>query len=68
MEDGHRQVSIELRYVGCGERAVQRGRLQQYRRTTFGGTIFYADLLTCGAGGAAAGACVYGVRFAGEVR
>lgn len=49
MEDGHRQVSIELRYVGCGERAVQRGRLQQYRRTTFGGTIFYADLLTCGA-------------------
>lgn len=42
-----------------GERAFQRGRLQQYRRTSpDGGTVFYADLLTYGAGGAAVDACV----------
>jgi len=55
-------------YTRGGERAFQRGRLQQYRRTSSdGGTVFYADLLTYVAGGAAAGACVYEVRFAGDV-
>ncbi|QBR42904.1 hypothetical protein DAIF1_04310 [Stenotrophomonas indicatrix] len=55
-------------YTRGGERAFQRGRLQQYRRTSSGGgTVFYADLLTYVAGGADAGTCVYEVRFAGDV-
>ncbi|WP_445514726.1 hypothetical protein [Stenotrophomonas sp. 3(2025)] len=55
-------------YMRGGERAFQRGRLQQYRRTSSdGGTVFYADLLTYVAGGTAADTCVYEVRFAGDV-
>lgn len=55
-------------YTRGGERAFQRGRLQQYRHTSSdGGTVFYADLLTYVAGGAAADTCVYEVRFAGDV-
>ena len=55
-------------YTRGGERAFQRGRLQQYRRTSSdGGTVFYADLLTYIAGDAAAETCVYEVRFAGDV-
>ena len=56
-------------YTRGGERAFQRGRLQQYRRiSSDGGTVFYADLLTYVAGGVAADTCVYEVRFAGDVR
>jgi len=55
-------------YTRGGERAFQRGRLQQFRRTSSdGGTVFYADLLTYVASGAAADTCVYEVRFAGDV-
>lgn len=62
------QALAESGYTRGGERAFQRGRLQQYRRTSSdGATVFYADLLTYVAGGAAAGSCVYHVRFAGDV-
>lgn len=62
------QALAESGYTRGGERAFQRGRLQQYRRiSSDGGTIFYADLLTYVAGGAAADTCVYEVRFAGDV-
>jgi len=55
-------------YTRGGERAFQRGRLQQYRRTSSNGcTVFYADLLTYIAGNAAANTCVYEVRFAGDM-
>ncbi|HDS1037542.1 TPA: hypothetical protein QDZ42_000826 [Stenotrophomonas maltophilia] len=58
----------ESGYTRGGERAFQRGRLQQYRRSSSdGGTVFYADLLTYVAGGAAAESCVYEVRFVGDV-
>lgn len=60
------QALAESGYTRGGERAFQRGRLQQYRRTSSdGGTVFYSDLLTYVAGGAAADTCVYEVRFAG---
>jgi len=60
------QALAESGYTRGGERAFQRGRLQQYRRTSCdGATVFYADLLTYLAGGAAADTCVYEVRFAG---
>lgn len=62
------QALTESGYTRGGERAFQRGRLQQYRRASSdGGTVFYADLLTYVAGGAAAESCVYEVRFAGDV-
>jgi len=62
------QALAESGYTRGGERVFQRGRLQQYRRTSpDGGTVFYADLLTYVAGGAAADTCVYEVRFAGDV-
>lgn len=55
-------------YERGGERAFQRGRLQQYRRiTSDGGTVFYADLLTYSTGATAPEACVYEVRFSGDV-
>lgn len=63
------QALAESGYTRGGERVFQRGRLQQYRRTSpDGGTVFYADLLTYVAGGAAADTCVYEVRFAGMFR
>jgi len=62
------QALTESGYTGGRERAFQRGRLQQYRRASSdGGTVFYADLLTYVAGGAASESCVYEVRFAGDV-
>jgi len=62
------QALIEIGYTRGGERAFQRGRLQQYRRTSSdGATVFYADLLTYVAGGAPADTCVYEARFAGDV-
>lgn len=55
-------------YERGGERAYQRGRLQQYRRTSAdGSTVFYADLLTYSAGAPAPEVCVYEVRFSGDV-
>lgn len=62
------QALVDSGYTRGGERAFQRGRLQQYRRTSSdGATVFYADLLTYRAGGAAADTCVYEARFAGDV-
>jgi len=55
-------------YERGGERAYQRGRLQQYRRTSSdGGTVFYADLLTYSTGAPSPKVCVYEVRFSGDV-
>lgn len=59
---------LESGYTRGGERAFQRGRLQQYRRTSSdGSTVFYADLLTYSAGAPAHETCVYEVQFAGDV-
>jgi len=56
-------------YTRGGERAFQRGRLQQYRRSSSDdGTLFHPDLLTWVAGGAAADICVNEVRFAAMFR
>lgn len=55
-------------YERGGERAYQRGRLQQYRRTSSdGSTVFYADLLTYTTGAPSPKGCVYEVRFSGDV-
>lgn len=55
-------------YERGGERAYQRGRLQQYRRiSSDGSTVFYADLLTYSTVNSAPEACVYEVRFSGDV-
>lgn len=55
-------------YERGGERAYQRGRLQQNRRTSSdGGTVFYADLLIYSTGARSPKVCVYEVRFSGDV-
>ncbi len=55
-------------YERGGERAYQRGRLQQYRRiSSDGSTVFYADLLTYSTVTPAPEVCVYEVWFSGDV-
>lgn len=55
-------------YERGGERAYQRGRLQQYRRiSSDGSTVFYADLLTYSTGTPSPQSCVYEVRLSGDL-
>lgn len=63
-----REALAAIGYERGGERAYQRGRLQQYRRaSSVGSTVFYADLLTYPTGGPVPEVCVYEVRFSGDV-